>query len=251
MTRLSQIQLWGFFSGWNKLHRSMHQPGSWLRLWRQRESKPHFPLLTSTAMAETSLTYMPFYLQKSFSVPYLSCSESCISLSAFCTSVNLASNGSVWQSSYITSPFQLGYGHSRNLSAFDYKENLYFSGCPAMKLHSCYFCFFSHHLSKQKRNSLCAVNNNKKKNLFKITLLHLCPFIFLPTIWEFTLKFPTFCSCLRARTALKPGLNYKVLLTKLLQSQAWKNHTLNWYRYASNTLYIHALCWHGLCHSKR
>lgn len=165
MTRLSQIQLWGFFSGWNKLHRSMHQPGSWLRLWRQRASKPHFPLLTSTAMAETSLTYMPFYLQKSFSVPYLSCSESCISLSAFCTSVNLASNGSVWKSSYITSPFQLGYGHSRNLSAFDYKENLYFSGCPAMKLHSCYFCFFSHHLSKQKRNSLCAVNNNKKKSI--------------------------------------------------------------------------------------
>lgn len=108
-----------------------------------------------------------------------------------------------------------------------------------MKLHSCYFCFFSHHLSKQKRNSLCAVNNNKK-NLFKITLLHLCPFISLPTVWEFTLKFPTFCSCLRARTALKPGLNYKVLLTKLPQSQAWKNHTLNWYRYASNTLCIHA-----------
>lgn len=97
---------WGFFSEWNKLHRDMHQPGSWLRLRRrQRASKPHFPLLTSTAMAATALTYLPFYLQKSVSALYLSCSESCISLSVFCTSVNLASNGSVWHSSYIASPF--------------------------------------------------------------------------------------------------------------------------------------------------
>lgn len=111
----------------------------------------------------------------------------------------------------------------------------------AQLLWGCYFCFVSHHLSKQNRISACAVNNNKKKkNLFQMTMLHFWPFISLPTIKEFTLKSPTFCNCLRARTALKPGLNYKVLLTKLFQSQAWKNHTLNWYRYASNTLCIDA-----------
>lgn len=105
-----------------------------------------------------------------------------------------------------------------------------------------------------KKEILCVLWITIKKNLFKITLLHLCPFISLPTIWEFTLKFPTFCSCLRARTALKPGLNYKVLLTKLLQSQAWKKITplIDIDMQATPSVYMQeSLCWHGLCHSKR
>lgn len=97
---------------------------------------------------------------------------------------------------------------------------------------------------KKKRNPACAVNNKKKiYSKWLCCICDLCPFISLPAIKEFSLKSPTLCNCLRARTALKPGLNYKVLLTKLFQSQAWKkkkNHTLNWYRYASNTLCIDA-----------
>lgn len=112
-------------------------------------------------------------------------------------------------------------------------------------LWGCYFCFFSHHLSKKKKGILHVLWITKKKIYSKwlCCICDLCPFISLPAIKEFSLKSPTLCNCLRARTALKPGLNYKVLLTKLFQSQAWKkkkNHTLNWYRYASNTLCIDA-----------
>lgn len=112
-----------------------------------------------------------------------------------------------------------------------------------MKLHSCYEgAIFASSVTTfpNKKEFLRVLWITIKKNLFKMTMLHFWPFISLPTIKEFTLKSPTFCNCLRARTALKPGLNYKVLLTKLFQSQAWKNHTLNWYRYASNTLCIDA-----------